>query len=79
MWCKLWTTLLTGNSDALLWSLSGSQGDKWLQGKLGIKSSSTFAIVIEGVRGRGIYGDIAVDDITYSATASCTGNYLYYS
>ena len=61
-----------GSSDALIWRLSGNQGSKWLQSKVGIKSATPYSIVIEGVRGKGIQGDIAIDDITFSSTAFCT-------
>ncbi|XP_067933319.1 MAM and LDL-receptor class A domain-containing protein 1-like [Watersipora subatra] len=47
-------------------------GSKWLQSKVGIKSATPYSVVIEGVRGNGIQGDIAIDDITFSSTAFCT-------
>lgn len=57
-----------------MWSLSGTKGDKWLQAKVGVRSpSSPYTIVIEGVRGKGIRGDIAVDDISFTSTAYCSG------
>ncbi|KAJ3607095.1 hypothetical protein NHX12_026609 [Muraenolepis orangiensis] len=46
------------------WSLSGNQGDRWKQAKVSIHPTSSFQVVIEGVRGPGIEGDIAIDDVT---------------
>ena len=67
-----WFDIL-GTADALMWKLSGSQGDKWIRGKVGVRSQVPYSIVIEGVRGKGIFGDIAIDDISYSNTGFCTG------
>lgn len=51
-------------SDSQVWSLSGNQGDRWRQARINIQPSSAFQMVIEGVRGAGIEGDIAIDDIS---------------
>ncbi|XP_070401241.1 MAM domain-containing glycosylphosphatidylinositol anchor protein 2 isoform X5 [Nothobranchius furzeri] len=51
-------------SEAPVWSLSGNQGDRWKQAKVSIHPTSSFQVVLEGVRGPGIEGDIAIDDIT---------------
>lgn len=64
--------LFTGTTNALMWSLTGQQGDKWFQAKVGIKSTRSFTILIEGIRGMGIAGDIAVDDISYQKDTYCT-------
>ncbi|MEQ2252085.1 hypothetical protein ILYODFUR_018085 [Ilyodon furcidens] len=50
--------------EAPLWSLSGNQGDRWKQAKVSIHPTSSFQVVLEGIRGPGIEGDIAIDDIT---------------
>uniref|UniRef100_A0A3B4AHF5 MAM domain containing glycosylphosphatidylinositol anchor 2a n=1 Tax=Periophthalmus magnuspinnatus TaxID=409849 RepID=A0A3B4AHF5_9GOBI len=51
-------------SDSQVWSLSGNQGDRWRQARVSIQPSSAFQMVVEGVRGAGIEGDIAIDDIS---------------
>ncbi|ESO97870.1 hypothetical protein LOTGIDRAFT_152977 [Lottia gigantea] len=48
-----------------LWQLSGNKNSKWLSGQLSIKSRTEYRILIEGVVGNGIFGDIALDDITF--------------
>lgn len=50
--------------DAQVWSLSGNQGNHWKQARVNIQPSSAFQMVVEGVRGAGIEGDIAIDDIS---------------
>ncbi|XP_038124602.1 MAM domain-containing glycosylphosphatidylinositol anchor protein 2, partial [Cyprinodon tularosa] len=50
--------------DAPVWSLSGNQGDRWKQAKVSIHPTSSFQVVLEGIRGPGIEGDIAIDDVT---------------
>ncbi|KAL0967682.1 hypothetical protein UPYG_G00255500 [Umbra pygmaea] len=46
------------------WSLSGNQGDAWKQAKVTIHPTTSFQVVLEGIRGPGIEGDIAIDDIS---------------
>ena len=64
-------SIFTGTANAMMWSLTGSQGDQWLMGKVGIKSTVPLSVVIEGIRGTGIRGDIAVDDISYQKDNYC--------
>ncbi|XP_071956926.1 MAM and LDL-receptor class A domain-containing protein 2-like [Antedon mediterranea] len=45
------------------WSKTGAQGDIWLEGQVTISTSSSYLIVIEGIRGSNFYGDIAIDDL----------------
>ncbi|XP_030641372.1 LOW QUALITY PROTEIN: MAM domain-containing glycosylphosphatidylinositol anchor protein 2-like [Chanos chanos] len=52
----------TGQENSI-WTLSGNQGDRWRQARVNIQPTSSFQIVIEGVRGPGIEGDIAIDDV----------------
>ncbi|KAM7376464.1 hypothetical protein PAMP_006195 [Pampus punctatissimus] len=51
-------------TDTSVWSLTGNQGDRWWQAKVNIHPNTAFQMVMEGVRGAGIEGDIAIDDIT---------------
>ncbi|KAJ8274872.1 hypothetical protein COCON_G00094970 [Conger conger] len=52
------------SSESPVWSLSGNQGDRWRQAKVGIHPTTSFQMVFEGIRGPGIEGDIAIDDVT---------------
>ncbi|XP_072307376.1 MAM domain-containing glycosylphosphatidylinositol anchor protein 2-like [Eucyclogobius newberryi] len=52
------------SSDSQVWSLSGNQGDRWRQARVTIQPSSAFQMVVEGVRGSGIEGDVAIDDLS---------------
>uniref|UniRef100_A0A8C6TQZ3 MAM domain containing glycosylphosphatidylinositol anchor 2 n=1 Tax=Neogobius melanostomus TaxID=47308 RepID=A0A8C6TQZ3_9GOBI len=54
----------TATAESPVWSLTGNQGDRWKQAKVSIHPTSSFQVVLEGVRGPGIEGDIAVDDVT---------------
>ncbi|KAI3364445.1 hypothetical protein L3Q82_011235, partial [Scortum barcoo] len=47
-----------------VWSLSGNQGERWKQAKVSIHPTASFQVVLEGIRGPGIEGDIAIDDVT---------------
>ncbi|XP_051254884.1 MAM domain-containing glycosylphosphatidylinositol anchor protein 2 [Dicentrarchus labrax] len=51
-------------SDTSVWSLTGNQGDRWRQAKVNIHPTTAFQMMMEGVRGSGIEGDIAIDDVT---------------
>ncbi|XP_054882637.1 MAM domain-containing glycosylphosphatidylinositol anchor protein 2-like isoform X3 [Poeciliopsis prolifica] len=51
-------------TDALVWSLTGNQGNYWQQARVNIHPTTTFQVVMEGVRGSGIEGNIAIDDVT---------------
>ncbi|MBN3298834.1 MDGA2 protein, partial [Amia calva] len=47
-----------------IWTLSGTQGPRWRQAKVNINPTSSFQMIFEGIRGDGIEGDIAIDDVT---------------
>ncbi|XP_053568668.1 MAM domain-containing glycosylphosphatidylinositol anchor protein 1 [Bombina bombina] len=47
-----------------VWTLSGNQGNKWKHVTVPIYPSGPFQIIFEGVRGSGMEGDIAIDDVT---------------
>ncbi|TDG98516.1 hypothetical protein EPR50_G00201060 [Perca flavescens] len=51
-------------TETSVWTLVGNQGDRWRQAKVNIHPAAAFQIVMEGVRGAGIEGDIAIDDVT---------------
>lgn len=63
------------NSTALgipIWTHFGNQGNKWYHTKIDIQGYSIYQIMFEGVRGNGIMGNIAVDDISV-LEGSCPG------
>ena len=51
-----------------LWSVSGDHGNRWLNGQAPIRATSSYSVVIEGVRGSGLAGDIAIDDLSFGDT-----------
>ncbi|XP_061110695.1 neuropilin-1a-like isoform X2 [Conger conger] len=56
--------LQDGRADALLWTLSGHQGNRWREARVLMPNSNTpYQVVIEGVMESPSLGDIAVDDI----------------
>eukprot|EP00794_Sanderia_malayensis_P017044 gene17044-18759_t len=56
-----------------LFTATGNLGDKWLKTVIDLsKEYAPFRIIIEGVRGRGYQGDIAIDDISF--TPDCITN-----
>lgn len=55
--------LKTGTARQLMWSLSGNQGQRWLQGFFPFQSNVTHQIQFEGVRGPTEYSDMALDDV----------------
>ncbi|XP_066292578.1 MAM domain-containing glycosylphosphatidylinositol anchor protein 2-like [Branchiostoma lanceolatum] len=66
----------TGNTQlgTPIWSLAGDQGNVWDQARLDLAADTNFKIVFEGVRGSGIYGDIAVDDVSFRSTPCGDGS-----
>ncbi|XP_030070746.1 MAM domain-containing glycosylphosphatidylinositol anchor protein 2 [Microcaecilia unicolor] len=46
-----------------LWSSNGNKGNHWNQAYINIHPTTSFQLIFEGVRGPGIEGDIAIDDI----------------
>ncbi|XP_073349054.1 MAM domain-containing glycosylphosphatidylinositol anchor protein 2-like isoform X5 [Pagrus major] len=76
-------------SEGPVWSLSGNQGERWKQAKVSIHPTASFQVVLEGIRGPGIEGDIAIDDVTLeegecrdpppnlSATAPSTSSHIW--
>ncbi|XP_078598599.1 MAM and LDL-receptor class A domain-containing protein 1-like isoform X3 [Branchiostoma floridae x Branchiostoma japonicum] len=54
------------NSESLLWSDFVDYNDVWQQRETVLTGPQPFQVIIEGLRGTGNYGDIAVDDITFS-------------
>ena len=45
---------------------NGSQPDMWIRAMIDLSSSLPFRVVIEGIRGKGYHGDIAIDDVSFT-------------
>nr|XP_054757008.1 MAM and LDL-receptor class A domain-containing protein 2-like [Lytechinus pictus] len=54
---------VTGTTSAPLFSKSGPPSDAWRFAQIDISSPHRYRILVEGVRGSGVQGDIAIDDI----------------
>ena len=50
---------------SLLWTQNGNKGNQWLNGQVSVKSSKSFRIVIEAVRGSSYLSDAAIDDLDF--------------
>ncbi|XP_077864143.1 MAM and LDL-receptor class A domain-containing protein 1-like [Saccoglossus kowalevskii] len=50
----------------LLWSEQDDHGDRWIRDEIQLISDKPFEVVIEGVEGELVFGDIALDDITFT-------------
>jgi hypothetical protein len=48
----------------IIWTLSGSTGNVWMQGLIPFQSNLSHQILFEGVAGTSYYGDIALDDLS---------------
>ncbi|CAF4185562.1 unnamed protein product, partial [Rotaria sp. Silwood2] len=59
-------------TETLIWALAGQQGKDWKHAFAPIQPNGKYQVIIEGVRGKGFDGDIAVDDIGILPTDSCT-------
>lgn len=58
------------------WNITGNQKDTWHQAALNINTEKEFVIKFEGIRGDGVYSDIAVDDIMLTP-GTCSGKYSF--
>jgi len=56
-----------------LWIRSGDQGNVWRQARITISGPVSNKVIIEAVRGRGIRGDIAIDDVVYTPGSCSAG------
>lgn len=66
-------TLSTNNftSESLIWALEDQQGKEWKHGFVPIQSNERYQIIVEGIRGKGFEGDIAIDDIGILPMGTC--------
>ena len=71
---RLNVNIIKNNRQELLWTRYGQHGNVWNRASVDIvASSNSFELILEGVRGSDYNGDIAIDDISYSAS-KCSGN-----
>eukprot|EP00795_Rhopilema_esculentum_P012712 gene12712-3431_t len=50
----------------LKWRLIGNQGNSWFNGQVNVGiASGPYSVILEGVRGNGYTGDIAIDDFSF--------------
>lgn len=52
--------MVSDNSQDLLWTLSGNNGNTWFQGITPFKSDVKHQIMFEGIRGNSDLGDIVI-------------------
>ncbi|XP_075060547.1 MAM domain-containing glycosylphosphatidylinositol anchor protein 1 isoform X2 [Mixophyes fleayi] len=53
-----------GTTNSTVWTKNGNLGNKWQHASVQISPSGPFQVVFECIIGPGVYGDIAVDDVT---------------
>ncbi|XP_070555537.1 MAM and LDL-receptor class A domain-containing protein 1-like isoform X2 [Ptychodera flava] len=58
--------LATMESEELVWSRAGNQGDSWHYAEIAVYNNQTYQIILEGVIGDYRHGDIAIDDLGIS-------------
>ena len=56
---NIYAHVTESNDTILLWTQSGNKGDQWLYGRVNIKTSKSFRLIVEGIRGPGYLSDIA--------------------
>nr|KAG5689549.1 hypothetical protein BaRGS_022052 [Batillaria attramentaria] len=62
----------------LLWSQKDNKGDRWLQGQMPIPpQSKEYLVRVEGIRGSTYYGDIGLDDFSFTTTRCVLSNSPY--
>eukprot|EP00058_Branchiostoma_floridae_P027396 XP_002612887.1 hypothetical protein BRAFLDRAFT_227876 [Branchiostoma floridae] len=55
-----------GSSERSVDSIAGEQGDAWLRRNVLLNSQEPFQVILEGVVGLGVAGDISIDDVTFT-------------
>ncbi|XP_060564981.1 MAM and LDL-receptor class A domain-containing protein 1-like [Ruditapes philippinarum] len=64
----------TGNAiGSPILSTKGNHGNKWLKAQVSVRSTSTWQLTFEGIRGTGVRSDIAIDDVTIT-NGACIGD-----
>ena len=73
---NIYTATRYGQPGNRIWSMSGNKGNAWLRGEVSLSSAANFQVIIEGVRGTGYSGDIALDDISFTPGCNFNGALL---
>ena len=73
---NIYTAMAYGQPGNKIWSMSGNKGNAWLRGEVSLSSAANFQVIIEGVRGTGYSGDIALDDISFTPGCNFNGALL---
>ncbi|KAK3591227.1 hypothetical protein CHS0354_003859 [Potamilus streckersoni] len=62
-----------GDSPLLVWSKNGSQSENWIHAAVDLEIGSNATIEFEAIRGNGIAGNMALDDVslTYESCFNC--------
>ncbi|GFN85250.1 MAM and LDL-receptor class a domain-containing protein 2-like [Plakobranchus ocellatus] len=63
---NVYTETREGGNQTLKWSMKNEQGYTWKKATVLLDDTAPFRVVIEGVRGIGYRGDIAIDDISFT-------------
>jgi len=66
-----------GNTQRILWEMTGDAGNNWNQAQLPIASASSFQIAFEGIVGSNYLGNIAIDSISIEP-GSCPSNKILF-
>ena len=68
---------ISGSPDQTIWQLTGTQGNNWQQAQAPINQTKSYQVVFEGRRGQSYTGDIAIDDVSFTAS-TCGGKLKYF-
>ena len=61
----------------LIWRLKGNAGNAWFDSRVTVSSLDDFQLVFEATVGNTAMGDIAIDDVSFSA-GTCPSQYTIY-
>lgn len=59
-------TVNSNNQKNLMWSLSGSQGDKWQYANVLVGDNKPYQVVFEATGGSSGRTDVAIDDVSFT-------------
>ncbi|CAH3118157.1 unnamed protein product [Pocillopora meandrina] len=62
---------VVGNTETLIWTLSGNKGRQWFNGQVPVGNQAKYKIIAEGIRGTSYQGDIAIDDFRFLPGINC--------
>ncbi|XP_078483559.1 MAM and LDL-receptor class A domain-containing protein 1-like isoform X2 [Ciona intestinalis] len=65
------------NNNVVWWQLLGDQGQHWNEAQVTITSHTNYHIYFEAIVGKGVNGDIAIDDVQFTPGISCSRGIIY--